>query len=72
MFLPMVSWAQLALSGKVLDERSGQALVGATVSLQTNQVSLTNQQGAFFFTNISAGTYVLKVSFVGYQALEKK
>lgn len=72
MFLPMVSWAQLALSGKVLDERSGQALVGATVSLQTNKVSLTNQQGAFFFTNISAGTYVLKVSFVGYQALEKK
>ena len=71
MFLPVLAWAQLTFSGKVLDARTKAGLVGATVSLNSNQTLATNAQGLFSFTGLAAGNYVLKVSFVGYQAIEK-
>jgi iron complex outermembrane receptor protein len=71
MFLPVLAWAQFTFSGKVLDARTKAGLVGATVSLNSNQTLATNTQGLFSFTGLAAGNYVLKVSFVGYQAIEK-
>jgi iron complex outermembrane receptor protein len=71
MFLPVLAWAQLTFSGKVLDARTKAGLVGATVSLNSNQTLATNGQGLFSFTGLAAGNYVLKVSFIGYQAIEK-
>jgi iron complex outermembrane receptor protein len=71
MFLPVLTWAQFTFSGKVLDARTKAGLVGATVSIGSNQTLATNAQGLFSFTSLAAGNYVLKVSFVGYQAIEK-
>ena len=69
--LPVLAFAQLTFSGKVLDARTQLGLVGATVSLNSNQTLATNGQGLFSFTGLAAGNYVLKVSFVGYQPIEK-
>ncbi len=71
MLLPVMAWAQLTFSGKVLDARTQLGLVGATVSVGSNQTLATNGQGLFSFTGLAAGNYVIKVSFVGYQPIEK-
>ena len=69
--LPVLAFAQLTFSGKVLDARTQLGLVGATVSVGSNQTFATNGQGLFSFTGLASGNYVLKVSFVGYQPIEK-
>ena len=71
MLLPVLSWAQLTFSGKVLDARTQAGLAGASVSLSTKIQRASDKNGGFSFTGLAAGNYVLKVSFVGYQPIEK-
>jgi iron complex outermembrane receptor protein len=71
MLLPVLSWAQLTFSGKVLDARTQAGLAGASVSLSTKIQRASDKNGGFSFTGLAAGKYLLKVSFVGYQAIEK-
>ena len=71
MFLPVLAWAQLTFSGKVLDARTQAGLAGASVSLSTKIQRASDKNGGFSFTGLAAGNYVLKVRFVGYQAIEK-
>ena len=71
MLLPVRSWAQLTFSGKVLDARTQAGLAGASVSLSTKVQRASDKNGGFSFTGLAAGNYVLKVSFVGYQPIEK-
>lgn len=67
MSLAMQAYGQSArLSGVVQDER-GQALAGASVSIGNTLASqVTDASGKFSFSGLPAGTYVLKVSHVGY------
>ncbi|GHA56103.1 TonB-dependent receptor [Pontibacter akesuensis] len=61
------------ITGVLTDSVSGKPIDYATVALlrqgETQAVdgTLTDAQGAFSFTNVSTGTYVLAVSFIGYQ-----
>ena len=71
MLLPVMAWAQLTFSGKVLDARTQAGLAGASVSLSTKIQRASDKNGGFSFTGLAAGNYVLKVSFVGYQPIEK-
>ena len=71
MLLPVMAWAQLTFSGKVLDARTQAGLAGASVSLSTKIQRASDKNGGFSFTGLAAGNYVLKVRFVGYQAIEK-
>ena len=71
MLLPVLAWAQLTFSGKVLDARTQAGLAGASVSLSTKVQRASDKNGGFSFTGLAAGNYVLKVSFVGYQPIEK-
>lgn len=60
------TWAQLQISGKVLTIQN-EALPGASVLLQgTSTGTICNDRGEFVFNNLKKGTYVLKVSFIGY------
>lgn len=53
-------------SGIVSDEH-GNPLVGASVSVgDAMSPQLTDQSGAFSFTGLSAGSYTLKVTYIGY------
>ena len=68
-----------SVSGRIIDKENKETLPKATVQLYRirNQKDTTfvggtisNERGAFAFNSVSAGNYVLKVSFLGY--LEQK
>ncbi|WP_242926766.1 TonB-dependent receptor [Pontibacter vulgaris] len=66
--LPLQLLAQFKLSGRVTDAATGNALAGSTVTLEGNNTRITAaQNGAFGFTNLAAGNYTLKVSFLGFE-----
>jgi CarboxypepD_reg-like domain/TonB-dependent Receptor Plug Domain len=60
----------VTLSGYVKDLRNGEALIGATVYLPELETgTITNSYG-FFSLTVPAGTYAVKVSYIGYQTSE--
>ncbi len=65
------SYAQTGnISGQVLDEK-GQPLPGASVSIRSiNRGTSTDEKGMFRLNAVANGSYVLSVSFIGYQVLE--
>jgi TonB-dependent receptor len=70
LFLSISSWAAGTISGKVVDEKTGDPVIGATVSLKgTSKGTATDVDGNFTL-QADAGTYVLVVNYVGYQAKE--
>ncbi len=69
-----VGFAQnLTIQGSLKDSIANRALNAATVSLvyakDSSLVSFsrTNESGAFSFKNVAPGTYLIAVSYVGYQ-----
>ncbi len=61
-----------AVSGQVVDARTGAPLQGALVHLEnTPTFAETDDQGRFTFTSLGPGTYMLYVSVVGY-SLERR
>lgn len=74
------SWAQspqgYSIQGKVQEKGKAEALPGATVILTrpnttTGRGIITTNTGTFTIKNVKAGKYVLRVSFIGYQTLQK-
>ncbi len=69
--LPLAAFSQFTISGTVKGD-DGQILAGASVVLLNTKFQvLTNNDGIFKFKNVPKGTYTLKVSYVGYQTLQK-
>jgi len=55
------------VSGVVKDAASGEPLISASVMIQgTNSGAATNLDGSYSILNVPPGTYVLKVSMIGY------
>ncbi|MFD2516218.1 TonB-dependent receptor [Pontibacter locisalis] len=66
--LPLQLLAQYKLSGRVSDVVTGKALVGANVVLESTSTGVsTEQNGAFQFQSLPAGSYTLKVSYLGFE-----
>ncbi|WP_266204078.1 TonB-dependent receptor [Pontibacter kalidii] len=66
--LPMQLLAQHTLSGRVSNADTNESLAGATVVLQgANTATATGSGGTFSFPNLPAGTYTLRVSFLGFE-----
>ncbi len=64
--------AQNSIKGKVVDDATGEAIYGASIVLSPGaQGTTTNQQGEFALSNLANGSYVLKVSMIGYSQLSK-
>lgn len=53
-------------AGTVIDNESGEALVGVAVKLN-NQTVFTDFDGNFSFENVVPGTYEIETSYVSYQ-----
>ncbi|MEI6019629.1 MAG: TonB-dependent receptor [Bacteroidota bacterium] len=71
LFLTQVSFAS-NIKGFVHDSLNGDPVVGGTVHLKnTKFVSYINLDGSFEIKNVPAGSYVIVVSFIGYNTLEK-
>jgi TonB dependent receptor/CarboxypepD_reg-like domain/TonB-dependent Receptor Plug Domain len=61
------------VKGKVTDAKTGEPLVGATVSLEdTKYKTIVNLDGSFVFRNIPAGRYEVKVRMLGYEKSKEK
>lgn len=71
-FLCFESFAQNVVSGKVIDAKSGEALIGASAILSgTSKGATTNVDGSFEISGVADGSYTIKVSFVGYEELSR-
>jgi iron complex outermembrane receptor protein len=63
--------AQFELTGSVAD-REGQALIGANVYIdKTYQGAITDLKGQFVIRNLSAGTYRVVASYVGFETVSE-
>lgn len=65
-----LTWAQKAvtLSGYVMDQSSGESLIGATVYFpETGQGTYTNDYG-FYSLTVEPGTYLVQFRYVGFAA----
>lgn len=61
------AFSQVSIKGVITDAFTGDALQGATIIIKKLGVTATsNKSGSYSFESIPAGTYMMKVSFVGY------
>ena len=66
--LASVSLGQITLRGKVIDAKSGKALIGANVRLVGTSIGIaTNNKGEFVLEKVPDGTYTLRASYSGYE-----
>ena len=71
LLMPALASAQFSISGKITDQQTGATLPGATISINPALTTVSDAQGIYKFSDISNGNYVLKVSYIGYQTVEK-
>ena len=69
-FFAIAGYAQTGnLTGKVTDENSNQALLGASVSvIEVSKKALTEADGTFNIKGLNPGKYTLLVSYIGYDS----
>jgi len=62
-----------SLKGYVYDQKTGEAMIGASVYLEhTDKAVLTGLDGSFEIKHPPIGNYTLKVSYVMYKSLQQK
>jgi hypothetical protein len=58
------------IKGKVVDLQTGEALIGANVTVVgTTAGSATDASGEFLVQNLEAGVYTIRASYLGYQTI---
>lgn len=66
------AWGQRAsIGGKISDAASGQNLAGVSVALDA-QGAVSAENGSYFFSGLSAGEHLLRVSIPGYTTQERR
>ncbi len=59
------------ISGSVVDAQTGEALIGVTVALDGTKLgAITDLDGKYTIKRVPAGTYVLRISMIGYTATQ--
>jgi iron complex outermembrane receptor protein len=75
LFIPIFSLAQNAArgtcSGKITNARSAPVPGSTVYLLNTNEGTISDEQGNFSFKNLKAGEYILQVSSIGYVTIYK-
>ncbi len=59
-----------SIAGQVFDE-AGDHIPGAHVQLNDEQATITDESGRFAFQRLRPGAYTLRVSFIGFEAVQK-
>ncbi|QCR25088.1 TonB-dependent receptor [Pontibacter sp. SGAir0037] len=73
LLLPLQLLAQFAISGRVTDATKGEALVGANIVLEGTGIgAVTTAGGEYRIQNVSAGTYTIRVSFLGFEPVVRQ
>lgn len=61
------------ITGTIKDAESGNPLAGANIVIkETNMGTTSDNNGKFILKNLSKGTHVISVSFLGYQIIKKE
>jgi iron complex outermembrane receptor protein len=64
--------AQFSITGKITDTETGKPLVSANVTLEnSSRGTATNQQGNYTLKNLKKGSYILKISYLGFTKILK-
>jgi outer membrane receptor for ferrienterochelin and colicins len=70
--LSFKSFGQYQINGTVVDQESGEPLVGASALIQgTTQGAITDDNGNFSITSVSDGAYTVIISFIGYEDINR-
>ncbi|MHC2990671.1 TonB-dependent receptor [Pontibacter sp. HJ8] len=70
--LPLQLLAQFKLSGQVTDAAKNEALAGATVVLAGSGAgTISGPNGYFEFQDLPAGSYTLRITYLGYEQAER-
>ncbi|MCB0736951.1 MAG: carboxypeptidase-like regulatory domain-containing protein [Bacteroidetes bacterium] len=71
LLLPLSVWADITVSGKVTDAKTGEGLIGATVRVMGTTIgAFTDVEGNFTINNVPYGSNKLVVSYTGYKNFE--
>ncbi|MEI7662245.1 MAG: TonB-dependent receptor [Bacteroidota bacterium] len=63
-------YSQVTLRGKVTEKATGETLIGATVYIPDLKTgAATGKDGIYMIPNLPAATFLVQVSYVGYQAV---
>jgi len=66
-------WGAGTVEGKVTDATTGEPLFGANIFLEGTSIgAATNIEGKYFISNVPAGSYQLKASYIGYEPQTEK
>lgn len=72
--LPAITLAQSSLTGKIIDKESNSIVTLAKVELSSDDEikakTVSDISGNYFFSDISNGKYMLKVTHIGYSTFE--
>ena len=72
-FLPMLGSAQFILEGKISNQANGEALPGANIVLKgSNIAAVSETDGSYIFKRLKKGSYIVKVTFIGFKMIEKE
>jgi hypothetical protein len=73
-FLILGAYAQTAtIRGQVVDQETGEPLIGANVVLENTQMgAATDYYGTFEIKNVPAGNYTVVIEYVGYKTSSTK
>jgi iron complex outermembrane receptor protein len=64
--------AQFSISGSVTDQAGAQSLAGASIVLDnTFKATTSDYAGRYRLSGLSAGSYLVKVSYIGYETFEQ-
>ena len=65
---PVAANAKASISGKVIDNKTGESLAGVAVSVEgTDMKAYTNLDGIFIINNLDPGNYNLILSLISYK-----
>lgn len=57
------------ISGKVIDQKTSETLIGATVNIQgTTKAAATDVDGHYVLSGLAPGKYVVLIRYIGYQS----
>jgi iron complex outermembrane receptor protein len=70
--IPLSSVSQYLISGKVLDENASPMQGAHILVVDTYKSTISDNLGNYELAGISAGKYMIRVSYIGYATIEKE
>lgn len=67
----VIAQKKVSLSGYIKDASSGESLIGAGMYIRETQTGISTNTYGFYSISIPAGSYSIRVTYLGYNTLER-